>query len=363
MQKRIFLLALLIIVIAVVSGLYSQKQTTPAYIEPLNRPPAPDNFFDKPEEYLNWQAQNICDMVIEITDRFPPRLLEPIERHMAMLMLDAVFHDVKAPERPAVQEFFHARIERAVKEMERTRVDEGAMIWKLYDMGYVVRTKTVTLGFDLIRGYFVGAEGFPVDDDLMSRIVDQCDVHFISHQHGDHADIWVARAFVEQDKPVVAPPDIWPDDPIFEAITHLPRRAHALQALPIQSGKRELKVVIYPGHQGATTLNNVPLVISPEGLSFCHTGDQSNEEDFIWIDDVSKRHWVDVLMPNCWTRNPSRTARGYNPELIVPGHENELGHSIDHREAYALDYSRWQVPYPKLIMTWGESYRYIPKSR
>jgi hypothetical protein len=61
--------------------------------------------------------------------------------------------------------------------------------------------------------------------------------------------------------------------------------------------------------------------------------------------------------------NPSRTAQGYNPALIILGHENELGHSIDHREAYALDYSRWDIPYPKLIMTRGESYHFIPNEK
>lgn len=354
---------MMIFVISMVSDSFPRKTKMQEFTTPLRRPQAPADFFGKPEEYLNWQAQNLLEMVEEIAERFPPNEQEPIARYMAMLMLDAVFHDVKAPERPAVQEFFHRRMELAVKEMENTRVNEGAIIWKMYDMGFVVRTNTVTVGFDLIRGRFVGAEGFPIEDSLMTRIIEQCDAHFISHQHGDHADPWVVRTFIDQGKPVVAPPDLWPDDPVFEAITHLERRAHSVQSLTIQSGKRELKVVIYPGHQGAAVLNNVVLVMSPEGLSFCQTGDQSNDEDFIWIDRVGENYWIDVLLPNCWGRNPPRQAKGFNPELIIPGHENELGHSIDHREAYALDYSRWQVPYPKVIMTWGESYHYIPKKR
>jgi L-ascorbate metabolism protein UlaG (beta-lactamase superfamily) len=363
MKKTAILFVLLFLTGLATSVPIPQKAKIPKYTTPLRRPQAPADFFGKPEEYLNWQAQNLLDMVIEVSERFPPQVQEPIERYMAMLMLDAVFHDVKAPERPAVQEFFHHRMEHAVKEMENTQMEEGAIIWKMYDMGYIVRTNTVTIGFDLIRGHFVGAEGFPVENTLMARIIDQCDVHFISHQHGDHSDLWVAQAFIDQGKPVVAPPDFWPEEPIFKAITHLEREADSPQSLEIQSGKRELKVVVYPGHQGAKVLNNVVLVISPEGLSFCQTGDQSYEEDFAWIDTVGMKHWIDVLMPNCWDRNPSRTAIGFNPGLIIPGHENELGHSIDHREAYALDYSRWQVPYPIIIMTWGESYHYIPKAR
>ena len=141
------------------------------------------------------------------------------------------------------------------------------------------------------------------------------------------------------------------------------RIPHKVQKLSIQHGKRDLKVVIYPGHQGETLLNNVSLIITPEELTFCHTGDQYSTTDFEWIDKIGEKFWIDVLMPNCWTKDQARTAKGYNPELILPGHENELGHSIDHREAYALDYSRWQVPFAKIIMTWGESYFYLPRER
>jgi hypothetical protein len=191
MKMIAILLAILVVSTITVDKCYAQRSKSSSYTIPLKRPPVPANFFNKPEEYLNWQAQNILDMVEEISVRFPPQLFEPIERHMAMLMLDAVFHDVEAPERSAVQEFHHSRIELAEKEIENIRVDEGAMIWKLYNMGFVVRTKTVTIGFDLTHGYSARHEGFAVSDNLMDRIVQQCDVHFISHRHGDHADEWV----------------------------------------------------------------------------------------------------------------------------------------------------------------------------
>ena len=52
----------------------------------------------------------------------------------------------------------------------------------------------------------------------------------------------------------------------------------------------------------------------------------------------------------------------FDPNLIVTGHENELGHTIDHREAFWLTYYKMEeivkplVPY--LIMSWGEWYTY-----
>ena len=142
-------------------------------------------------------------------------------------------------------------------------------------------------------------------------------------------------------------------------ITHLKREAHTIQTLSVRDDQYKLRVVIYPGHQG-DMINNVSLVFTPEGISFCHTGDQSNSSDFSWIDEVAQHHQVDVLMPNCWTTDISRMVRGFDPKLIITGHENEMGHTIDHREPYWLTYDRTQnVNCPLLLMTWGESFLYL----
>jgi hypothetical protein len=42
------------------------------------------------------------------------------------------------------------------------------------------------------------------------------------------------------------------------------------------------------------------LVFTPDGYNVCHTGDQSNRDDFSWIDEVAKKYSVDMLIPNCW---------------------------------------------------------------
>ncbi len=321
---------------------------------------APANFFDKPKEYIEWQTVQMLNVTEAALSHFPPALPEPLERKMSMVMLDAVFHDVDAPNRPSVQNFFRQRTQAALNAIQHTKVTRGAMIWKLYNMGFIIRTHKVTVAFDITRGLSSNSEAFSLSEKVIQEIVDQCDVLFISHRHNDHADLEVARKFLDQGKPVVAPPDIWKDLPIYNQITHLERKSHEKQLLPIRSGNLNLEVIIYPGHQGASIANNVTLIVAPEGISFCHTGDQSQSDDFAWIDVAGKNHKVDVLIPNCWTTDPKRTSKGYDPKLIIPAHENELGHSIDHREAYALNYSRWNVAYPTIFMTWGESYHYNP---
>ncbi len=269
-----------------------------------------------------------------------------------------------------MQNFFKTLIKKAIDEIEKTKIIYGARIWKLYNHGFLIRTKSVTIGFDLVSGKSVRVEEFSMGNDEMRRLIDQCDVLFISHRHGDHAEEWVAQSFIDQGKPVVAPPEVWKDKSIYAHITHLKREPHTEQTLSIQGGQQDLKVIVYPGHQGEEIENNVVLVITPGGLSFSQMGDQYNNEDFEWIDEVGNHHVVDVLMPNCWTRDIVRVAKGFNPALIITGHENEMGHTIDHREPYWLTYQRkigsdrfggsLNVGYdtPLILMTWGESYHY-----
>ncbi len=335
-------------------------------------PPKVDSHLNEREDaYLNRQAAAFLSEVQTSLGKFPPRYPEPRERYLSLLLLDAVLHDVHAAQRSPVQRFFHARIASATEAIETTRVQEGAIIWKLYNMGFIVRSPTVTVAFDLVRGDSARCPEFAIPTALMERLVKQCDALFISHRHGDHAEEAVARMFIAQGKPVVAPPQVWAEKEIFKTITHLNRQAHVEQMLPVQQGARQLKVVVFPGHQMEKTENNVSLVITPEGLSFAHLGDQINEGafmvDYAWIDQVAKHHHVDVLLPPSWTNEILRIANGFHPELILPGHENELGHPIDDRVPFWGDSEFLQLTYPELkrsaytvvVMTWGESIQYI----
>lgn len=320
--------------------------------------------------FMNMQAEALLSQANEVFANHPPNWPEPPSRKSALLLLDGVLHDVYAPQRPPVQHFFKKRIRNALDEIEQSKITDGARIWKLYNHGFLVRTQSVTIGFDLVRGESVGVEDFAIGNDDMKRLIDLCDVLFISHYHADHAELKVAQSFIDQGKPVIAPPDVWKEEPIYPHLTHLERLAHTEQILPVRDGKLELRVVVYPGHQSTDIINNVSLVITPEGLSVCQMGDQSNDDDFQWIDEVGKHHEVDVLLPNCWTTDIVRVAKGFNPAVIITGHENEMGHTIDHREPYWLTYQRREgsdrfggsrdvaYTYPLVLMTWGESYHY-----
>lgn len=321
--------------------------------------------FDAPDEWVDRSLQ----WVEYVLDAYRPGLVEHPARRAALIRLDDVLHIESAPRKELVQKFYRQRLEQAVADIEKTKVTQGMRIWKLYNHGFLVRTPTVSFTFDLVPGTRI--PGFAIPVDLMERLVAQSDATFISHLHGDHANQDVARMFLAKQKPVVAPEGLWKDNAELSGrLTYPERSASAIHSIPVRGGQQTLKVVAYPGHQGATVLNNVHLVTSPEGLTVMQTGDQWNDDkpgsDFDWLSNVARSHHVDILFPNCWTRGIDRMIRGINPEVVITGHENEMAHSVDHREDYTQTYNRlFGVPYPSIVMTWGETWQYVrrPQAR
>lgn len=322
----------------------------------------------KDNDYLDRQAAVFLDTVQSIIAEFPPQINEVKQRSYAKLLMDAVFHEHFAAFRKPTQQFFHEQANKVISELENTKVNEGARIWKIYNMGFIVRTKTVTMAFDLVTAETSGSDEFKLNKNEIERLVKQCDVLFISHWHPDHADPVIARQFLDLGRPVIAPDQVWKGKPIHSEITHMQRIAHKKQKLKLEN--QTLDVVVYPGHQMKSHINNVVLVTTQEGISVAHTGDQINEGDFMvdfeWIDEVYKNHPVDIMMPNAWTTDIFRQVKGFRPKLVMPGHELELGHTVWDRLPYwgddkylELNYADLKASkYPVVALIWGESYHY-----
>ena len=355
------ILAVLLLPVAAVT----QDPRPPLPDPPVLSAPAPSWDGDEIRDYLDRMHEHSLNAVEAILRTSRPTASEPASRHLAMLMLDEALHydEPDSNASPAVKSFFRTRLEVAALEIPRTRVEHGVVIWKLYDHAFVVRTATVTVAFDLTRSYWGMAGDEPQIEDFTRRIIDQCDVLFVSHVHDDHFDKWVTDTFLAQDKPVVAPANVDPDE---KRITRLSRDPDARQRVKLSNGK-ELEVVVFPGFQGDLE-NNVSLVYTPEGLSAAHTGDlfKSNStpgDPWQWIDHVKDKWQVDMLLVNVWTSDLKRVIEGFNPSLVFTGHENEMGHEPLKRKTNYLAYDRMRdSTYPWVLMTWGESYWHCQNS-
>jgi L-ascorbate metabolism protein UlaG (beta-lactamase superfamily) len=82
---------------------------------------------------------------------------------------------------------------------------------RFYNFGYIIQTASVTVGIDLVRGGEERENLFYIDEDVMRSIVEQCDIHFLTHIHSDHASPSVAKMFYEQGKDMIAPDVFWED--------------------------------------------------------------------------------------------------------------------------------------------------------
>jgi L-ascorbate metabolism protein UlaG (beta-lactamase superfamily) len=333
----------------------------PPFVSNSRRLLAAPELLDAPDEWIDRSLQ----WIDYIFTNYRPGLVELPERRPALYRLDEILHIESAPQKPLVQAYYRMKLQRAIEEIEKTKVASGMHIWRLYNQGALVRTPTVSFTFDIVPGPpRMQDSGFELSGEWLKRLVAQSDATFISHLHSDHANKDVARMFLAANKPVVAPEGLWADDPdLSKQLTYPVRSIDQIHEIRIQGGAQVLKVVCYPGHQGPPVLCNVNLVSTPEDFSVLHTGDQSGAEgpgtDFDWLAQVGHYHHVDVLLPNGWANDLHRIVRGVNPELVIPGHENEMSHPVAHREAYTQDYERlFGLHYPFIVMSWGESYLY-----
>lgn len=313
-------------------------------------------YWQNPDLYTQTQNEVFLDLIGSTLDKFPPTVTPSLERKLALYNLDAVLHTPKPDTSAALKKYMEKRTDAVIADLEKP-LQKGLKVYKIYNDGFIVKSKTATVAFDICS-----RNGSLISNEQMERLAKKCDVMFLSHNHGDHSDRAVVSVFNKLGIPVYAPENFWPEN---GEINHI--RYTEIKDLTI--GKIEVKVL--PGHQD-DLINNIHVVRFPEGFTVAHLGDQYNKADLSWLKDINKQlqfrkngrkyRNLDVLMIDCWIHDMAEHIEDFDPNLIVTGHENELGHTIDHREAFWLTYYKMEdivkpkVPY--LIMSWGEWYTY-----
>ena len=309
------------------------------------------HYWSDSENYLQDQASATFEKAYKVFAAHPPGVNAGDERKLALLSLDILLHDTRMDKGAAFMSYMKNTTSNLLSELRKAKpTGKEIRIFRFYNHGFIVKTPTVTVGIDLVRG---GNAAKPfINDTLMLAVVEQCDILFITHAHGDHADIAVAKMFCDQGKDVIVPNEIWKDMPSHVRIL---RGAELIrESIRLPAKNASLTVQVYPGHQGKV-LNNVYIITLPEGQTIMHTGDQDYSDDL--IAKIAGNAKVDVLLVQCWMIPMEKFVSGINPKLVISGHENEMGHSIDHREAYWLTFRRMSnLKDPFIVMAWGESY-------
>ena len=318
-------------------------------------------FTPKDLEYHEEYCLEVAEELEGYFDRTPPPY-HSLERQHALYLADALTH-YPAPHDDCLKDFFLGRYRKSIDEIKKTDVQSGVVIWNVYNMAYIVKTKEITVAFDLTC--LPSSLRVEADDDryekLAKELVDLSDVLFVSHIHGDHADKFVAGEFIKQDKPVIAPAGVFKKTDFQGKVLRLSADG-AQKTLPIPGRNTELSLRIYPGHQQVSATgavdNNFSVVTLPNGMTVAHSGDQFWEDDFEWIDTVHRDVRIDVLMVNTWTLWPDRLVDGFRPDYTLPGHVNEMNHDIGGRIPYWKGYLFWKTAKSEVVhLFWGEPYR------
>lgn len=330
------------LILAIITALHAYPKKDPVY------------FWGKQNAYINGQTYRALSLVDEILAEEPPAAgVSPSHgRQAALMLVDAALHDARMDSSEVVAQFMDMRMERVLEDLARP-LTKGGKVYRLYNSGTIVRTPEVTIAWDIYRGprKFKGGERRLLTDSVARVLVENCDIMFLTHNHSDHVDPDVIRMFLDAGKPVVAPDEILPQE---KRIIHVRPEKIASESFTAANGVK-LDCTIIPGHQDHLQ-NNIVIARTPSGFGACMTGDQWHDGDKEWIFDLKgKIPPVDLLITHCWAYNLPEFVGAFSPRVAVTSHENELGHTADHREALWLSLRKAEATDPQcVVMTWGE---------
>jgi len=222
----------------------------------------------------------------------------------------------------ATQEYLAGGREGALKWLSRPAPAPGILeICKVYNMGYLLRTSERTFAIDI---RWDGSE------EEARFIADKIDAIFLTHPHSDHYNELMLKSVAEKGKMVVLPSDVIPS---YGGANKICLTQDIISPVEIAG----IKVQIVRGDQGENIPNNI-YVFDFDGWRLAHQGDNARHELEVKLSDLEA---VDVLIAACWNKTHSvisalQAARGASerPLLYIPGHENEMQHSVNHRESY-----------------------------
>jgi L-ascorbate metabolism protein UlaG (beta-lactamase superfamily) len=274
----------------------------------------------------------------------PPASGDLALRRHAISALDEPLHLRSAPLLDSVRDYLRGGIDDVLTQIRGETITDGVVIWKLYNHGWIVKSAEQTWGFDIYEGFGKAT----MTSEQVDGLLDQIDVLSCSHWHRDHASPPVIKRALEMDIPVLLPPL-----PGGELGKYLGREFRGAEHI-WGEGSGEAGGIpyhVYQGHQDHRP-NNV-FVANVGGTKVMQSGDQWNPDDYEWIDRVGVEHDVDVLLT--WMADLQRITQGVRPRVVIPGHENELGHLFEHREPYDQAYERTeQVDCETYVLAWGE---------
>ena len=295
-------------------------------------------------------------------------------RRRALMLLDYPLHvdnrtavapkDEAAAHERAVTAYLRRTTDRVLREAKAAKVEEGTLrAWLVYNMAFVLKGPHKTVLIDLTTNPFYG-ELKPWTDADWQAFAELGDLLVITHPHGDHTSFPLMRRMRALGKTLVLPCKMrdrttGENYAAGDKVVILDRD-HA-EPLSIDG----VKFWNFMGNQGKGVPCNTYL-IEIDGVRVVDNGDNSLKERE-W--NLVKCPPADIIISSTWSRVTNIVAAckatpGFKKDraVFLPSHENELMHTVDHRESYREMYEDkrrlgcpgFEWPHIKPL-AWGES--------
>ena len=244
-------------------------------------------------------------------------------------------------------------------------VTDGVKIWAFYNTGFIVKSPTKTVAFDVVLDRPAPATDNPNKTfgyDLPASIVNQIDVLMISHEHYDHTGVpghELAASVKARGAPVLYPRN---GATSFASATVLvdSGATYQLNGVTVKAWKQVHGTVPTMAYE----------VTLPNGYRILHMDTEYSQpvESIKNIDILFINDWVNGATGVCKDAIVSYMQR-LKPGITIPGHMQELSHDAlgsgtckpgengAYRKTYAdmLDLQDTNIGYPFALLTWGES--------
>lgn len=214
---------------------------------------------------------------------------------------------------------------KSVSEIKSSQIDKGVIVWKLYNMGYVIKTKDVCFAIDLVTPFF-------------NELVDVIDFTVVSHVHNDHFNRNFIQALTAAGKAVYSP--FYHEGTVISSDTLL--------------NFKELEVRFTMNKQG-----DLPVIVSEINCG--------PSADYYTIYDIADARILEKLQPSRHINlfilhianglNIFDAVKKINPDMTLYDHIMEFGHPVDrYRWSYGFTYDKTEQmdPASNHILTWGE---------